>query len=338
MERDNRLDVIRVIAMLMIVSCHYFQIIGAVGIASWLNSGVQIFFLVSAFLLSNRSFSSICEVREFLKRRLIRIMIPIWIYLAFISVVLLVMRQPLKPSAVVLYSSGLAAFSKSGLLGLGHLWYVTAVLICYSMVPILDFLLKKMDSKIWRGIFLAIVSAFWIGLFQAYSYLAYGIDIAFFAVMICVFKSQRHQNPDRWLMSISWFPAILLSGLRIIVEICPFAEALRQTDIFEGVITLSKCFLAVLLFSLLRCCFICKSISPIMQYFSRISYEVYITHQFILLVVSRIVSLCGFRDETHDILMAVISIPLIIANAVILNKTADYAKRKIDKVVGTKVL
>lgn len=330
MARDNKLDIIRVIAMLMIVFCHYFQIAGAIGFASWLNIGVQVFFLISAFLLSRRSFSSLREVSEFLKRRLIRIMIPIWIYLAFISAILLVMHQPLSPTTVALYSIGLAAFSESSLLGLGHLWYVTVMLICYSMIPVLDFLLKKIKSKIWRWILIAAIAAFWIGLFHAYSYVAYGIDIAFFAVMFCVFKSQRHENPDRWLMSISWVPAILLSGLRVAVEICPFAEVLRHTVIFEGFITLSKCFLAVFLYSLLRCCLVCKNISPTMQYFSQISYEIYITHQFILLAVSRALSSFGFRDVTHGIMMAVISIPIIIVNAVILNKAANYVKRKID--------
>ena len=58
MERDNSLDVIRVIAMAMIVLCHFFQIIGVLGIAFWLNTGVQIFFVMSAFLLCKCSFGS----------------------------------------------------------------------------------------------------------------------------------------------------------------------------------------------------------------------------------------------------------------------------------------
>lgn len=223
-------------------------------------------------------------------------------------------------------------------MGLGHMWYITAVLICYFMVPVLDFLLKRVESKVRILLILVVIACLLIGVFQMYSYLAYGINIAFFAVMLCVFKNQRRENSDRWLLSISWFPAILLSGLRIIIGICPFMEGLRNTAIFEGLITVSKCFLAVLLFSLLRCCLACKNTNPIVQYLSRMSYEIYITHQFILLAINRVLLSAGFRGVTNGVLLATISVPLIIANAAVLNKVSTYAKRKIDKVVGAKEL
>lgn len=41
---------------------------------------------------------------------------------------------------------------------------------------------------------------------------------------------------------------------------------------------------------------------------------------------------------TNGVLLATISVPLIIANAAVLNKVSTYAKRKIDKVVGAKEL
>ena len=50
-QRDIAFDYIRVIAMLMIAFCHFFQIINSLEIAFWLNVGVQIFLVLSAKLL-----------------------------------------------------------------------------------------------------------------------------------------------------------------------------------------------------------------------------------------------------------------------------------------------
>lgn len=42
--KDIALEYIRVIAMFLIVFCHFFQIINVLDIAFWLNIGVQLFF------------------------------------------------------------------------------------------------------------------------------------------------------------------------------------------------------------------------------------------------------------------------------------------------------
>lgn len=131
-QRDLALDYIRIIAMLMIVLCHFFQIIDCLEVAFWLNIGVQIFLILSAKLLCGKRFENGKQVIDFYKTRLIRIMLPVWIYLAAICLVLCVIKQPPSISAVIVYVLGGAAFIKSGVLGLGHFWYISIILIALN--------------------------------------------------------------------------------------------------------------------------------------------------------------------------------------------------------------
>ena len=124
-KRDFALDYIRVIAMLLIAFCHFFQIINSLEVAFWLNIGVQIFLVLSAKLLQKKRFNTTKDVLQFYGTRIVRIMLPVWIYLAAISVILIIIRQPPSIISVLVYALGGAAFIKGGVLGLGHFWYLS---------------------------------------------------------------------------------------------------------------------------------------------------------------------------------------------------------------------
>ena len=139
-------DYVRVIAMLFIVLCHFFQILGNVNVALWLNVGVQIFLVLSAKLLCNRKFNCVKDVLLFYKKRILRLMIPVWIYLILAVLILLLIKQPVSGLAVLIYALGGAAFTQSGLLGLGHFWYITIILIAYLLIPVLSILAGKLKN------------------------------------------------------------------------------------------------------------------------------------------------------------------------------------------------
>lgn len=73
------LSKIRVIATILIFSCHIFQFLEN-KLAWWLNIGVQIFFFLSGFLSSNSKKLGL----EFLKKKLLRIYKSYWIFLVII--------------------------------------------------------------------------------------------------------------------------------------------------------------------------------------------------------------------------------------------------------------
>ena len=77
--QSNAIAIIRIIAMILIVSCHITQGYGK-PIAFILNVGVQLFFLISGFLYGKVEIPSTID---FYKKRIVKI------YLPFIIVVLL---------------------------------------------------------------------------------------------------------------------------------------------------------------------------------------------------------------------------------------------------------
>ena len=329
MPRDNRLDVIRIIAMAMIVSCHYFQIIGWAEIAFWLNGGVQIFFAISAYLLSVYTFENNMDIVMFLKKRFMRIMIPVWIYLISIIGILLIAHLPVKPMSVVMYMLGLTAFSKEGLLGLGHLWYITAILICYSVVPILNRILKNEVMKPIRLMIISLILVICMMIFYRYSYMAYGIDIAFFVVMYCLFQRYRTQRHERTLLFCFVPVAVILTALRIIVEGNSNISITGNVVLNDCVITLDKCCLAVVVFCLIHSFLKAEKRKQIITFLSGISYEVYLTHQFVLLVANRVFFILKVNIIIRSIMIIVVSLPIIVVWAMALK----FLSKQVEKMV-----
>ena len=70
--QSNAISIIRIIAMILIVSCHITQGYGQ-QIAFILNVGVQIFFLISGFLYGKVEIPS---AMDFYKKRVVKIYIP----------------------------------------------------------------------------------------------------------------------------------------------------------------------------------------------------------------------------------------------------------------------
>lgn len=316
MTRDDKLDIIRVVAMTMIVLCHYFQIIGFSGLHFWLNTGVQIFFVLSAFLLSNYSFTSLVECKNFLKKRIQRIMIPLWIYLVTIILGLLIIRYPVKANAVFMYAIGLAAFSPDGVLGLGHLWYITAILICYAMLPLLDVVLRRVKQWPLKGGIIAVIVAFWVALFWRFSYVAFGIDVAFFLLTTLYFKSNRGNTGEKQLLKWCCLPAVVLFILTIALNGCIEIPV----DCYEIIMTATKCLMAVIVFCLVRLYFKLTPNRRYIRFFSDISYEIYLTHQFLILFANRIMLSIGLCGVYYYVAVLLVSVPAILINAVLISK------------------
>ena len=66
MKKDYSLSMIRVISLIMIISCHILQGL-SISAAFWVNLGVQIFFFLSGFLYGNKKIEN---VKEYYKSRL----------------------------------------------------------------------------------------------------------------------------------------------------------------------------------------------------------------------------------------------------------------------------
>lgn len=324
MEKDVGLDYIRIIAMFLIFTCHFFQIIGFYSAAFWLNNGVQIFLVLSAYLMSRKTFSSVSSAMEFYKKRLLRIMLPMWIYLLFIVLALFAIRYPVSFKAVAVYLIGGAGFSTEGVLGLGHFWYISVLLICYLLVPILDWLLKKTVELflIKKAIFILILCFTLLSFFLIVGYPEYGINISLFCIAYVFFR-YTDEKVDWYNGAIKklWLPTSILIAMRILLEKINISE-MSIYGLYDAVfVNLSRCLLGMLVFSLLYKGLKKMGERHIINFLSDLSYEVYLTHQFILLAVYKYIP--GVSSGGGYLLMILVSLILILINSAAVKWLSD---------------
>ena len=121
---------IRLLAMMLIISCHICQYLDNEW-AWWLNIGVQIFFILSGYLYGGKEIKDpIKWIGQQFKKILIRyyifLFIAIGLYIIFVSNVLSI-------------ESIVSSFFCVGVIkGIGHLWFVGYILFCYLITPYLS--------------------------------------------------------------------------------------------------------------------------------------------------------------------------------------------------------
>lgn len=332
MKKDIKFDYIRTVAMSMIVLCHFCQIIGLVKMSTWLNVGVQVFFVLSAKLLANKNFDSCTEIGGFLKSRILRIFIPVWIYLFALVPVLYVVGRGPEIISLVLYCIGLAGFTTSGVLGLGHFWYISVLLICYVIVPVLYKISKHCEEKGKLQSFLikSIVPLIAIVSFLFIKNKHYGINIALFCFAYFFFRQEK-SNPD-WYKgkAVKLFPiALVFSVVRLFAD----TTGVVSNAYYDGVfVALSKVFFGAFLFF-----FIYEILSRtnaresrIIKFISNASYEIYIVHQFVLLALYEFISFFqnGVVGKTAFFVCAM---AVIVINAVVVYYIKLFIEKKVLK-------
>jgi len=142
MDRDYSISIIRVLAMLAIVACHIFQS-QDMSIAFWLNIGVQIFLFMSGFLYGKKT---ITNTSEWLKKQFKKILLPYYIYISIIIVFYIIFaREYLSIWNVLSLFLNLQLVIQAPI-GLGHLWFIPVILICYLVTPVLQKILKSNEK------------------------------------------------------------------------------------------------------------------------------------------------------------------------------------------------
>lgn len=166
-ERESdALNFLRWTSTVAIVVCHILQ-----GYKNdWcyvLNIGVQVFFFLSGFLYGGKRIES---AGKFYRSRIIKLYVPFVIcVLAGVGLLWLFAPQPPSLRQVVL-QLGLLSCIK----GMGQMWFMTVLFICYLFLPFVD---KGVNSRPWftfvAGVILIIIwvyfkySAYvvWVGLY-----------------------------------------------------------------------------------------------------------------------------------------------------------------------------
>ncbi len=137
-EKDAAISYIRFIAMVLIVSCHFSQYYEN-ELAWYLNVGVQIFFVISGFLYSNKE---IAQPIDFITKRAIKILVPYYVFV-IPTIVLYVLFQSAHISIVGIINLLCCTGTTKGI---EHLWFVIYILFCYVITPYLYYIRKKIEE------------------------------------------------------------------------------------------------------------------------------------------------------------------------------------------------
>lgn len=330
MKKDRKYDYIRVCAMLAIFVCHVFQVLNVISGAMWLNIGVQMFFVLSAKLISGKKIETSLSVANFYKAKLLRIFIPLWIYLICILVVLTAIGRWPGVGAATMYLVGLAGVSKKGVLGLGHFWYITVLIICYCLVPLMYKIAQccEKKNKVWAFLLQLIIpsSAILAFLFTKYKY--YGVNIALFSgAYFWFYKTKNDKNWSKGKIKYLIPMSLLLVSVKLYLDTTDIVDNIYYDGLFS---TAVKGIIGLTLFFVLYGIFPSEKKSRLIDFTSDISYEVYITHQFIILALYEFIPI--FKNGfVGGVLLCVCSVFATAVNAIILYYMKTFVEKRIFK-------
>lgn len=324
----NAISLIRMISFIFIIACHILQGLGN-ELAFWFNVGVQIFFVVSGFLFAQKE---IKNAKEWYIKRIKRIMVPYLLFLViFVLFKILISHDYVNPKALVSAVLGLQGFTSS-INGLSHTWFISYILICYLITP----LLQKLDIKQLKPL------KFYINIFLIILAIqilyTFGI-INIFPPYICCyilgyFLSKRYINnntiskkeiTNAFIMLIAI--TFILLPIRIMVQYgygsLSFLEPLKDliTGWHHTLLGLSIFAIFYIIFSKLNL----SKIEKIVKFSDKYSYYIYLTHHIFILGSYSLLKLTNILS---------LNIIIIIACTVVSALLLYY----IDNIVETKIL
>lgn len=131
---------LRSVAMIMIVACHIVLSYGSKYYAV-LNIGVQIFFVLSAFLFSQKD---ITDPVVWLKRRILKLYPQLFIFFVLAFSLLFTVRPELYnfKKLIVYFLNCQYFLGKGQYEEFDHLWFMTTIFVCYFVTPLLQRLSK----------------------------------------------------------------------------------------------------------------------------------------------------------------------------------------------------
>ena len=141
------ISISRVVAMLSIVLCHiikyYTFIPGSEFLGQFFNVGVQMFIIISGYLYGIKFLNGGGKFEKpgvFLWKRLIKVSLPVQLF-ALMLLAYYGLDEIWHTLIVLLNLQGIGFIINTELFGtgskMGHTWFITVILICYLLTPIL---------------------------------------------------------------------------------------------------------------------------------------------------------------------------------------------------------
>lgn len=145
---DYSIAITRIVGCVMIFLCHYVQITGNSTIAQssqFFNVGVFVFFLISGYLYGQKNIER-GNVLQWYRKRLIKIFVPLYVVMMIIFLALYIENIKVMPMQYLIYALNLQGFWGE-ISGAAQLWFLTALIICYFITPLLQFMRDNISKK-----------------------------------------------------------------------------------------------------------------------------------------------------------------------------------------------
>ena len=275
------LSVIRVFATLCIFLCNAVQLSGSALLqksGQIFNVGVPMFMMLSGFLFALKPAPA--SYRIWFKNRIIRILVPYYLFLLFLLLVHIVCSgfSSIAPMQWLLYVVPLQGFTQNYINGAEHLWFVTDILLCYLLTPLLYILQRKLENRKRRWLLLVAVLYF-AGLFLSVFCLPAIVSttiVTVFSYMLGFLFMKPLLSLRCYVFIITLFAAVALRvGTNLMID---------GTLLYDRLIApVSHQLLALSLFCLLFL-LTCKYFKPLLKAKKAmlsvdcVSYEIYLVH------------------------------------------------------------
>lgn len=267
----DALNAIRWLSTIAIVICHILQ--GYDNAWAYVfNIGVQIFFFLSGFLYGYKDIKS---PKEFYRKRFVKLYIPyaIWV-LAALSILILAAGKSYKPAEIFNL-----VILRSTVSGLGHLWFMKILFICYLILPVFNYIIKRYNYKA-----IALLS---LGLCLLLSYYP-SSTLIWIMVYYCGFLCGRFPRIQ--------LPVLLLSGALAVCILNIYDINVESLSKQESSIYFFKSLVAIFLFLSLLHLFKGIQAPRIISHSLTIGggYEIYLTHGLFILGPLSVLGITAF--------------------------------------------
>lgn len=309
----------RVLGMVFIVLCHLVQESNSnilIQSAQVFNVGVFIFLFISGFLYGVKD---ITNIKKWYKGRAIRILVPLYIFMIFLFILYnFGLNSNIEFKYYFIYLFNLQGLL-GGIMGAQHLWFLTAIMLCYIITPLLNRYKKNVHNKMFIifSITIAISIHFITAVFineKLGLYLGYLFNYIF-----------AYYFSYLWNRKVSNKSIVILSIVNLIGLILRFFSRfiIDGTILYDGIIVIyQQSLFSIWIFMFIY--FILKEIKikkyeSIINYFDGLSFYIYITH---MMFISRPLSV--MKVTSNFVLNSIIALILTFITAILLKRLSSY--------------
>ena len=270
-------NVIRALGAVLILLCHYTEqssnIILKI-LAQFFNIGVPIFIVLSGFLFGVREGGK-APVTWYIKR-IKRIYIPYELFVIILAIITIICGGNVFTKDWVLLILGLQGVDV-GVLGADQTWFITALLMCYLITPLIRLIVLKIQNSIQNillySLILMLIPMLLSFIPPAYIYTLFS-PICWYALAYLLGYKFKDIRLTKKRALTAFFIICFVFTVRLVVK------ALLDGSILYDRITVSytKAIAAFCIFYIAAFLFKSRSANRLTLWISKISFEIYLYH------------------------------------------------------------